>query len=220
MTDYLADHWALSIIATIILGAIGSGLWDAALKPVSRRLGSALFTGITFGARRARDRIYRGAAMGHHELPSLYIMLLLFVVATAFLIASQFRLYIVAYAPEMLPASLSVQCSEKEESKLKECIREQAIQKVLPKAHALSLVAIFLSVMLFYRFAAVNRMNLVTTYYQQCLKAVRPFLDDLTLHLIEQEYAMMTTKEQYDAIVGKLADVAKSNNASLPDSYI
>lgn len=147
-------------------------------------------------------------------------MLIVLAVGTAFLIASQLRLYVVVYAPEVLPAPLSVQCAEKDESRLKECIREQAIQKVMPFAHVASLVGIFLTVMLFYRFAVVNRINLVTTYYEQCLRAVRPFLEEHTLHLIEQKFAMMTTKEQYEAIIAKLAEVAKSNGASLPDSYI
>jgi hypothetical protein len=158
--------------------------------------------------------------MGHHELPSLYILLIVLVVGTGFLIGAQFRLYVAVYAPEMLTPSLIAQCPYKEESKLKECIRQQAIQKAMPIAQVLSLIAIFLTVVIFYRFATINRINLVTTYYEHCLRAVRPFLDDRRVHLVEQQYAMVTTKEQYDAIIGQLAEVAKNNGASLPESYI
>jgi hypothetical protein len=219
MAEYLAEHWVLSIVATIVLGAIGSGLWDA-VKPVSRKLGSTLFTIITFGARRARDKIYREAAMGHHELPSLYILFIVLGLGTAVLIAGQVRLYVAVYAPEVLPPPLIAQCPDKDEVKLKECIRERAKEEVLPALQWLSLIAIFLTVVIFYRFAAVNRMNLVTTYYEQCLKAARPFIDDRNVQLLEQRYAMMTTKEHYDSIISQLADVAKNNGASLPKSYL
>jgi hypothetical protein len=83
-----------------------------------------------------------------------------------------------------------------------------------------SLLGVFISVFIFYRFVAINRMNLVTTYYEQCLKAVRPFLTEGEFLVIEQSYALMTTKEEYDVIIGQMETVAKNNNASLPKSYL
>jgi len=220
MTEYLAEHWILSIVVTILLGAIGSGLWDAALKPVSRHIGSRLFTVITFGAKRSRDKIYQGAARGHHELPSLYILLIVLAVGVTVLTTSQLRLYIALYAPEILSVQLVEKCPQQEESKLKECVREQAKEKLAPAAQILSLIAIFMTVVIFYRFAAINRMNLVTTYYEQCVRASRPFLDDKTFQLIEQQYSLMSTKEHYDAIIEQLTQVARANNAALPESYL
>lgn len=219
MSEYLAEHWVLSIIATIVLGAIGSGLWDAALKPISRRIGSTLFTVLTFGAKRARDKIYRGAAMGHHELPSLYILLMVLTIGVAVLITSQVLLYVKIYVPGLSGAVVGG-CSEKEEAKQRECIRERVKEKLIPTLQVLSLVAIFLVVIIFYRFGAINRMNLVTTYYEQCLKSVRPFLKEGEFLVIEQRYSTMTTKEEYEAIVRRLADVATANGASLPESYL
>lgn len=220
MTEYLAEHWILSIVVTILLGAIGSGLWDAALKPISLKLGSKLYTVVTFGARRSRDKIYKGAAMGHHELPSLYILLTIIVVGISALTATQMRLYAQLYAPEILTVQLVAECPKENEAKLKECVREQAKEKLAPAVQILSLIAIFMTVVISYRFIAINRMNLVTTYYEQCVRAVRPFLDETTFKALEQQYALMTTKENYDEIIGQLATVANSNNSSLPESYL
>ncbi|MBE0616046.1 MAG: hypothetical protein IH604_20435 [Burkholderiales bacterium] len=220
MTEYLAEHWILSIVVTILLGAIGSGLWDAALKPISLKLGGQLYTVITFGARRSRDKIYKRAAMGHHELPSLYILLIVMVVGISALAATQMRLYVQLYAPEILSVRLVAGCPKEDETKFKECVREQAKEKLAPVVQILSLIAIFITVVIFYRFTAINRMNLVTTYYQQCVRAVRPFLDEKTFKTLEQQYALMTTKEHYEAIISQLATVANDNNSSLPESYI
>ena len=122
MTEYLAEHWILSIVVTILLGAIGSGLWDAALKPITLKLGSQLYTVITFGARRSRDKIYKRAAMGHHELPSLYILLIVMVLGISALTATQMRLYVQLYAPEILTIRLVAECPKEDATKFKECI--------------------------------------------------------------------------------------------------
>ena len=220
MTEYLAEHWILSIVVTILLGAIGSGLWDAALKPITLKLGSQLYTVITFGARRSRDKIYKRAAMGHHELPSLYILLIVMVLGISALTATQMRLYVQLYAPEILTIRLVAECPKEDATKFKECIREQAKEKLAPVVQILSLIAIFMTVVIFYRFIAINRMNLVTTYYEQCVRAVRPFLDEKTFKMLEQQYALMRTKEHYDAIISQLAAVANDNNSSLPESYL
>lgn len=220
MSEYLAEHWILSVIVTILLGAIGSGLWDAALKPISLMLGSKLFTVITFGAKRSRDKIYKGAAMGHHELPSLYILLMLMVLAISTLTSSQVRFYVRLYAPEVLTIRLVAECPKENETKYKECVRKQVNEILATRVQILSLISIFVVVFIFYRFAAINRMNLVATYYEQCIRAVRPFLDEKTFRMIEQQYALMSTKDHYDAIISQLAVLAKDNNSSLPESYI
>lgn len=219
MSDYLSEHWVLSIIATIVLGAIGSGLWDAGLKPVSRKLGGALFTMITFGAKRSRDKIYKNAAMGHHELPSLYILLIVFLAAISFLVLSQLRLYIAIYAPDASTALVS-KCAEKEESKKIECVKEQVNKRMIPTLQVISLISIFMSVFILYRFATINRANLVTTYYEQCIRSAKPFLGREKFLLIEQKYSQMKTKEDYDDLIKELSEVMQSNGASLPESYL
>lgn len=219
MTEYLAEHWVLSIVVTILLGAVGSGLWEAALKPLTRKIGGVIFMVITFGAKRARDGVYRQAAMGHHELPSLYILLIVLCIGIASLVATQLRLYVVVYAPEVAEQLLS-NCEEDRLDKQAECVREAVKKNVMPTLQIASLVAIFAAVVIFYRFVTINRTNLVTTYYEQCLKAVRPLLSESEALIIEQQYALMTTKEDYLAILDKLEVTAAANKMTLPASYV
>lgn len=220
MTEYFAEHWILSIVVTIVLGAVGSGLWEAALKPLMRKTSSLLFTLLTFGARRARDGVYKDAAMGHHELPSLYILLIVLLLSITTIMASQVRFYVAVYAPQVSDLLLEKCQQEKEQTKQKECIREVIKQNFMPVMQVTSLFAIFMSVFIFYRFMMINRINLVITNYEQCLKAVRPFLAESESMLIEQRYALMTTKEDYLAIICDLEAVAKNNNTVLPAAYL
>lgn len=63
----------MGLTATILLGALGSGLWELALKPLGRWLGKSLLTVATLGSNSVRDDIYREAAKGIHEASSLQL---------------------------------------------------------------------------------------------------------------------------------------------------
>jgi hypothetical protein len=184
MSEYFGQHWIISLVATIALGAIGSGLWDVAVKPYSARIGNAVFSAITLGAKSARDRIYKDAALGHHEMPSLYILAALVAIPVALVVSSLSFAFV---TPVVLQEEAVLEvCKGKSEAEKKECVREK-IKSVLPTIQMLSFVILFLSVPIFYLFHKVNRANLLTTYYHQSLKAIRPYIDESRLHLIEQK---------------------------------
>src|SRR5260370_30055063 len=62
---------ALGFVATILLGALGSGLWELALRPMGLWLGKTIPTAATLGSTAAKDQIYLEAAKGIHEAASL-----------------------------------------------------------------------------------------------------------------------------------------------------
>jgi hypothetical protein len=64
----------LGLIATIILGAVGSGLWDLAGKPATQWFGQAILTGATLGSSAIKDATYREAAKGFHEASALALV--------------------------------------------------------------------------------------------------------------------------------------------------
>lgn len=245
MSEYLAEHWVLSIVATIILGAIGSGLWEIAFKPIGKKLSSVAFTIITFGAKRARNNIYKAAAKGHHDLPSLHNLASMNTLFICIVFLSLFFLYLDITPPDSriishksfrqclekkgeakkecfsraLPEKFK-KCFEKDDAEQDECINVALKEEFMPELQRLFLVGLFLSVMLFYKIYSVNKVNLITTYYDQCLKVIRPVIDDGRYHLFQQRYALMSTKEDYEKIISEIEDTAKENGISLPASYV
>ena len=61
------------VVVTIVLGAIGSGLWDVAVKPG----GGWTLTVLTLGSQRVIDSTYRDAAMDPTAIPALSILILI-----------------------------------------------------------------------------------------------------------------------------------------------
>lgn len=245
MSEYLAEHWILGIVASIVLGAIGSGLWEIAFKPIGKKLSSIVFTIITFGAKRAQDNIYKSAAMGHHDLPSLDNLVAMNALLVGVVFLSLFYIYLGMSPPEnpiisrksfmeclerkgeareecflrALPENYK-NCFEKDGVEQDECIKIAFKEEFMPEFQRMFLVGLFLTVVIFYKIYSVSKVNLIVTYYDQCLKVIRPSIDDGRYHLFQQRYALMSTREDYEKIISEMEHIAKENGISLPASYV
>src|SRR5205807_1241025 len=62
---------------TIILGAIGSGVWDSLAKPGLSRFGRIILNTVTLGSESARDSAYSSAALDPTPIAPLLIILIL-----------------------------------------------------------------------------------------------------------------------------------------------
>lgn len=68
-------HPIAILLGTIVIGAIGSGLWDVCAKPVLFGTGRALLNLITFGSTAVKDSAYADAAMDQTAIMSLQLYL-------------------------------------------------------------------------------------------------------------------------------------------------
>jgi hypothetical protein len=68
--------WIAGILGTLVLGALGSGLWNVLFAPLGSLIVKAALSLVTLGISSARDQVYATAARGYAERPS--VMLLLF----------------------------------------------------------------------------------------------------------------------------------------------
>jgi len=62
------------LAGAVLLGALGSGLWDLFLKDALFWLGTKSLAVATFGFQRIRDTAYIEAAKGHREIPSTVVL--------------------------------------------------------------------------------------------------------------------------------------------------
>jgi hypothetical protein len=233
--DFMFDHWALSILATIVLGAIGSGFWEIALKPASVKILQVLFTIITFGTKRASNRLYREAARGHHELASIILFCAVFAGVFGFLVTMETKVYATLNTP--LPHSVldivektdtveTAECAnEKDEAAQRMCEleseREQNVKKLVSlledresyksKLNYMILMSIFIGVIIFYQIIYIMAANSIITQYKQWFKSCSPYLSSDERLIIEQKFALMASKEACDAIMTDLKKLAEKN---------
>ncbi|MDG1097350.1 MAG: hypothetical protein P8N23_07065 [Methylophilaceae bacterium] len=62
MIELLKENWIFSVLSALVIGALGSGLWYVAFKPVFKKIGEFLFFVLTLGVSIAKDSIYKEAA--------------------------------------------------------------------------------------------------------------------------------------------------------------
>ena len=77
IVQQIAKHPLVALLATIVVGSLGSGFWDIAVKPGIGWVGSALLNIITLGSESIRDNAYAAATMEPTSIPSLKLYLLL-----------------------------------------------------------------------------------------------------------------------------------------------
>jgi hypothetical protein len=77
MLKYLISKWPFALLGTILLGAIGSGVWDLVFKPSFSWLAEALLNIATLGLTTIRDQMYAEIAKGTYERAAVYIFAML-----------------------------------------------------------------------------------------------------------------------------------------------
>lgn len=71
------------VFVTILLGALGSGLWDIAFKPISMKIPRLTLIIFTFGLKKFRNPIYRRISRGKEDnSPYFYFIIILTLIFT------------------------------------------------------------------------------------------------------------------------------------------
>ena len=122
MIELLKENWIFSVLNALVIGALGSGLWYVAFKPVFKKIGEFLFFVLTLGVSIAKDSIYKEAAKGSKEQGGMYIARHLSGIISGVLIASCIAL---VQAPERVLEirNISTTCESRSESnEMSSCI--------------------------------------------------------------------------------------------------
>lgn len=79
MLELLKEKTVIGIIVTIILGAIGSGLWDIAIKPFFKIAARYLLKIYTFGLERFKNPIYQSISQGKVDISTNIYTVIVFI---------------------------------------------------------------------------------------------------------------------------------------------
>jgi hypothetical protein len=193
------SKYLLALLATVSLGAVGSGLWDWLLKPTLLGVGRGLLTLVTLGLASAKNNVYQEAAKGYHELPVLF----LFSLISASL----------AFGPAGVATGMYVG------GKLAPRIlgKEPAPVRGRVILIALLLVLTLLGSVVFVQFLMVNYENLAITHFQQCLAICAPYLTLQEQRDLASKFAQIQTKEDYVAVISRLKSLGAKNSLQTPE---
>ncbi len=183
------------ITATIILGAVGSGVWERILAPGLDWLFRSGVDLISTVSLNYKNRIYESAAKGFHEDYSLRIFSITLLL---------FSLFLGIYAM-------------RKHGRIYQIIS----QPLLNHKKGLQLAALIASVAFMYMtLFAVGRhdtINRITTYSMQSMEILRPHIGEQKYLLLKSEYLQIKSADEFVQFNDSIVQKAKANSLSLPD---
>ncbi|TNC85051.1 MAG: hypothetical protein CSH37_09045 [Thalassolituus sp.] len=215
MVELLKENWIFSIVSALVLGALGSGLWDIAFKPLFKKLGDVLFSVLTLGISKAKDSVYLEAAKGNKEQGGMYVARHLAGIMSGFLIAS---CVLFLEAPQQVQEShdVAVSCqSVTDKKEMISCVRAINLEKIKTLESLMVVyvpLALFVAVILMYGSLWMGAVNRVVTDYNQYMIICRPYLSEEDFLYINKDYALMKNKKEFDLIMEKIKEVAEKND--------
>ena len=190
-------RWALAIVGTVILGAVGSGLWDLIFKPIVPKLIDLVLTISTLGLAGLRDGIYVDVAYGSYERASLFVA---GVVTGFFCGLAAFAIYLIkrlANDNEARPVDSTT---------IMEAIIKSRISNTI----------MMLMLLLFTVYAVINGASMsyiiqASNYIEQLQNVVAPVITEDQRLQFRSDAAQIESREDFKRIVDELYRIAQKN---------
>lgn len=196
--SWLSRHrWIPTVIGTIILGAVGSGVWDTLVKPSVPKIGEYALYILTFGIDSLRDGIYQQIAKGGTEHAGLYLL-------------SSFSGILFGGTASILFMFVVVKNSKKES--LRQSMDKATGRKGYP-------LVIFMGAMLIiFAINSTKTIYIVTAgnHITQMQHIAGPYISKEQRVYVRSQVARMASKKDYDSINDYLGGVLKQQKIDAP----
>lgn len=186
------------IVVTVVLGAVGSGVWEWVLKPALAGTSDTVLSVATLGISAFKDALYKEVAQGFREDPSL-------------------RLYnaVFAFAPLMLLGFISgfwtaarSQNSDTSDSRL-----ERAVSWFDRPVLILTIFMLLFSVV---QAAQVSYVNRAVTHFHQLLAIAGPYMTEEQRLSALSRFAQVASGEDYERLVIELDSLCRGKGQRTP----
>jgi hypothetical protein len=202
--------WLLGIGGTLLLGALGSGLWEVGLRPLFTNGGTLVLSAVNLLAGSYKDAVYKHIAMGLHEHSSLHVDALLMATLCSVIINMVILLW--HYWRQSFKPSV-----------------EHTTYPILimsPRwrtGSAFWTISVFFMAFVFSLFIntiSVSYETRAITHYNQLLRIVSPNLTSSQILQYESRFARIRTRGDFAVLISELEATAHKNGYITPDFQV
>ena len=220
-------------LITILIGAIGSGVWDIVAKPGLSKLGRLVLTIITFGSESVKDSAYASAAMDPTPLSSLVVLSIVTTIPLALTALTFYALITARRSPPKTPpinrqgASGGNLDESKDKTPQEEVsdlevrlhkLEQEVVRSYLRlKRFAIITIVFFLLTYVTAQvgLAILNQAVLIRRVFTTNLAIAAPFLSDEEEEQYRAKFASLKTRAEYVELDDKLRRVTSQHGVSL-----
>ena len=198
-------RFVVAAITTLLLGAIGSGIWETLLKPGVGGLGRFVLSVLALGSSRLRDLAYQSAALDPTSLPSLLIAMSLAIIPLTLLFG---------WGGSFLGSSIIKRI---ERRALAQGKPKTAILRTTSRTLNILLVStnLLLGGILLTEFAVVNQAVLIWRVFHANLAVCAPTLSPEQEKAFKAKFAGMRSRADFQTIDRDLRDQAAKTDLRL-----
>ncbi len=213
------------ILSAIVLGAIGSGVWQYVMEPALSKSSKAILDLATLGVEAFKNDLYKEIATGFHEKASnaLYFQLnLLFGFATVaiplfFLIKTRELIQRkAALIEELQRIETGVEKKVPSIDELRESLRNTKPERLLKIVYATVLVGIIFFSAQFVISKREKYVNSAVTYYFHLKRIISPYIDQKELEELDSRFAQIQSANDYKGIIAQMSGVAEHSDVKIP----
>ncbi|AUA56290.1 Uncharacterised protein [Achromobacter spanius] len=191
---------AIYILSTLVLGALGSGLWEIALKPVFASLYGVGLSIVTLGLDSLKDELYAAAAQRNHAYPA--ITLLSIVAGTALGI---FTIDLIKVVKDRR-SRRSSETTNPDQPNSRRTIRRSLVPV---------LVMLYMATYLFFISFRAWYISGIATNFDRMYDVVAPYVSEEERLLLKSKFARIRGREDYISVTDELQRFA-TERAKLP----
>lgn len=186
------------VLITVVLGAVGSGVWEWMLKPALAGSSEVVLNVATLGITVFKNSLYQDIALGFREEPSLRLYTVIFgLLPTS----------IVGFVAGLLTARRRVKSGRP----------ESALDRAMDRSFKpVVLIAIFLLIFSIVQASQVAYINRAITHFQQLSAIAAPYLSEEQRLLNQSRFALISTPDDYSRLVNELAEVCRGKGLRVP----
>jgi hypothetical protein len=187
------------VAITVVLGAIGSGIWEWMLKPMLMGASQFGLNVATLGVHSFKNSLYKDIAHGFHEESSLRLYLAIFGLLPCFILGViTGRLYT--------------------RKRLKEGVESTALDRVFEKlGRPMLILFVFLLVFSVVQANQVAYINRAVMHFNQLLAIASPHIREEERLLFQSQFAQVASSEDYAKLITTLIGICRAKGLNPPE---
>lgn len=204
--------WALGVVGAILVGAIGSGVWQSVLGPALHAISRWLLDLASLGLTSYKTNVYRSIAADNQSVVSL----IGFLSSTTVLILTMLvaAMHLLDWTDDESIKRTDPELTVTADALTKGFSADIGWVRLAPQVVVL-LVPIILGGEVL-TFVKLNYVNSADSHYHQVLRVVSPYLNDHERAMVESDFAQVGSREDYIKVLSRLEKLAKDNGRTVP----
>jgi hypothetical protein len=198
------------LAGTLVLGALGNGLWEAWMRPGFGWARNAALDVVSWGIRSQKDEVYRRVASGMHEGPAL---------ASELLLVGIWSMIAFSVSMLLLHAQRRFRADEPRLTRLDRVLLGPDRTNFVRLGMVSRVLAVFITATVMMMTIGVIRDIYVSgavSHYSQVRAIVAPYVTEQFLKQRDSEFARSRNRQQYVEVLLQFSKVAVDNHLDLP----